>query len=118
MSLYNHSLDEHGRLHATRTTVLPDNTISSVASCDSYLQNFKMMAACTQIMVCDEYNEEKSSPAKHAVADTVYEINLDNIIQPLRTEINEVKMSAAVKEISAEEAEAKIKELEQLIHIL
>ena len=118
MSLYNHSLDEHGRLHATRTTVLPDNTISSVASCDSYLQNFKMMAACTQIMVCDEYNEEKSSPAKHAIAETSYEIDLDNIIQPLRKELNEVKMSAAAGDFSAEEAEAKIKELEQLMQIL
>lgn len=118
ISLYNHSLDEYGVLYATRTTVLPDNAMSAIASCSSDLENFRMMADCTQIMVCDEYKEDDSSPAENAIAETSYEIDLDNIIQPLRKELNEVKMSAAAGDFSAEEAEAKIKELEQLMQIL
>lgn len=117
-SLYKYRLDEHGVLHATRTTILPDNATSAIANCNSNLKTFQMMADCTQIMVCDEYKDEESFPAENIIAEPACEVNLDNIIQPLRKELNELKMSAAAKEISAEEADAKIKELEQLMQML
>ena len=133
---YTYYLDDDSMLHVKLVTILPDDAEAAEAVCQKAWDEFKMAEIITLMAVMNERNrlepfslkpqtEYEKMITKNNLGSTVKAVPVlsteecfEDMQKQLQTEINEVKVSAAAKEISAEEADAKIKELERLMQML
>lgn len=135
---HNHTyyLDNDSMLHIKLVTILPDEAETAEAVCQKAWDEFKRAEIITLITVMNELNrlepfslkpqtEYEKMITKNNLGSTVKDVPVlsteecfEDMQKQLQTEINDLKASAAAKEISAEEADAKIKELERLMQML
>ena len=130
---YNCYLGEDNRLHSTLCSVLPDNEGNMLEACRKALEKFndlELKALITIDFECDKSEPFSTRPLteyeqslrkkRHNECFKVIEMpspeeNMSNMCQQLQAKLNELKLSGAANEISAEAAAGKIKELEDLI---
>jgi hypothetical protein len=133
---FNYYLDDDSKLHATLRTILPSNDEVAEEVCQTAWDEFHWMTLFTLMLVVKEYDKPEPFSLKplteydkmimkknfnsqvKVISMPSREESFADIQKHLQDEINELKVSAAAGEISAEEAEAKIKELEQIMQML
>ena len=133
---YTYYLDDDSILHTKFITILPNDDKAAEDVCQRGWDEFRWMTLVTLMLIVNEYDypepfslkplteydkmiikKKRKASMNYAVMPSPEE-GFGNMQKQLQNEINELKISAAAQEISTEEAEAKIKDLEQLMQML
>lgn len=129
-------LDEDSMLHTKLITILPDDDEAAEEVCQKAWDEFQMAVIITLLAVMKEMDKPAPFSLKplteydkmimkknfksrvKVIPMPSPEEGFGDMQKQLQNEINEVKISVAAGDFSAEEAEAKIKELEKLMQML